>query len=163
MPSSLHATMESLRHDVILHQDALPHHRDHVKHQVHDVLFVPPKYQISNMNIHPLTSSYHQCIVFLIFFESLFLGGFGHAVTRDAALPDPPATAFTNTAQASEAVAGYLHWSIAIVEKTRISIQPLSHPLEEAATLFPIKETSHSRAYKFTPHLLSASSTKSKP
>ena len=49
MPSSLHATMESLRHDVILHQDALPHHRDHVKHQVHDVLFVPPKYQISNM------------------------------------------------------------------------------------------------------------------
>jgi hypothetical protein len=60
------------------------------------------------MNIHPLTSSYHQCIVFLIFFESLFLGGFGHAVTRDAALPDPPATAFTNTAQASEAVAGSL-------------------------------------------------------
>jgi hypothetical protein len=40
------------------------------------------------------------------------------------------------------------------VEKTRISIQPLSHPLEEAATLFPIKETSHLRAYKFTPRRL---------
>jgi hypothetical protein len=47
-----------------------------------------------------------------------------------------------------------LHWSVAIVEKTRISIQPLSHPLEEAATLFPIKETSHLRAYKFTPRRL---------